>query len=61
MPHFDICYRDEHGSLAAKVTTPPLDAHHAKILAHALKEPEHKTLEVWEGETLVYERGGCPG
>lgn len=57
MPQFDICYRDEHGSLAAKVTTPAPDAHRAKILAHALKEREHKTLEVWEGETLVYERG----
>jgi len=57
MPHFDICFRDEHGGLTAKVTTPALDTHHAKILAHAMKAPEHKTLEVWDGETLVYERG----
>jgi hypothetical protein len=57
MPHFDICFRDEHGGLAARVTTPALDTHHAKILAHAMKAPEHKTLEVWDGETLVYERG----
>lgn len=58
MTNYEICFRDDHGVLAAKITTPAPTAHHAKILAHAMKEPEHKALEVWDGETLVYERGG---
>ena len=58
MPNYDICFRDGHGTLAARITTPAPSPQTAKILAHAMKEPEHKTLEVWEGETLVYERGG---
>lgn len=58
MTNYEICYRDDHGTLAAKVTTPAPSDLHAKVLAHAMKEPEYKTLEVWNGETLVYGRGG---
>jgi len=58
MPRYDICYRDDHGSLKARVTTPAPSDLHAKVLAHAMKRPEHKCLEVWQGETLVYGRGG---
>lgn len=56
MPHYEICYRNEDGSLAAKFTTPCPDDKRAKILAHAMKSREHKALEVWDGDTLVYER-----
>ena len=56
MPNYEICYRDDHGALAAKVTTPAPTQLHAKILAHAMKEREYKTLEVWDGDTLIYER-----
>ena len=56
MPNYEICYRDDHGSLAAKVVLPCPDELRVKILAHAMKEREYKTLEVWDGDTLVYER-----
>ena len=56
MHHYDICFRLNDGSLAARVTVPAPSDKHAKILAHALKERAYKALEVWEGETLVYER-----
>ncbi len=56
MTSYDICYRDAHGTLAMRITTPAPSQRTAKILAHAMKEREYKSLEVWEGETLVYER-----
>lgn len=56
MPNYEICYRDDHGSLTAKITLPCPDQLRAKILAHAMKEREYKTLEVWDGDTLIYER-----
>ena len=56
MPNYEICYRDDHGGLAAKVTTAAPSELQVKILAHAMKEREYKALEVWEGDTLIYER-----
>lgn len=61
MTTYEICYRDDHGSLAAKVTTPAPSELCAKILAHAMKEPEHKALEVWDGGALIYQRPAVPG
>jgi len=56
MPEYEFNYRHSDGSLACKVSAICGDERQAKILAHAMKEREFKTLEVWEGETLVYER-----
>lgn len=56
MHNYDICFRFDNGALAAKVRARAPSDKHAKILAHALKEREHKALEVWDGETLVYAR-----
>lgn len=57
MTNYEICFRDDHGALAARVTAPAPSELHAKILAHAMKEREYRSLEVWDGETLVYARG----
>lgn len=56
MHHYEICFRFDNGALAAKISADARCDQDAKILAHALKEREHKALEVWDAERLVYER-----
>ncbi len=56
MPSYEICYLDENGNLSLKFAATCSDAKRAKILAHAMKQPEHKRIEVWDERTLVYER-----
>jgi hypothetical protein len=56
MPNYEICYLDENGHLAFKFAARCIDETRAKILAHAMKQPEHKRIEVWDEATLVYER-----
>ena len=58
MPSYDICYLDADGKLAFKFAAHCTDEKRAKILAHAMKQPEHKRIEVWDEKTLVYERPG---
>ena len=58
MPYYDIFFRNEDGSLAARISAPCPDDTRAKVLAHAMKKRDHKTFEVWDGDTLVYERPG---
>ena len=56
MPNYEICYLHENGTLAFQFAANCDDDLHAKVLAHAMKERDHKSLEVWDGRTLVYER-----
>ena len=56
MPAYEICYRDEAGSLTYKFSANCDDDQRAKILAHAMKLPSAKKLEVWSGEALIYTR-----
>lgn len=56
MPSYDICYLDQEGRLALKFAATCRDETRAKILAHAMKMPEHKRIEVWMETTLVYAR-----
>src|SRR6185312_9189311 len=56
MPAYEICYFDEDGSLTYKFSATCDDDQRAKILAHAMKLPSAKRLEVWSGETLIYTR-----
>lgn len=58
MPAYEICYRDEAGSLTYKFSATCDDDQRARILAHAMKLPSAKKLEVWSGETLIYARPG---
>lgn len=55
MPNFEIVYLDDDGRLAFKFATVCDDEMRAKILAHAMKEPQHKRFEVWDDTSaLVY-------
>jgi hypothetical protein len=56
MPAYEICYLDEGGALTYKFSADCDDDQRAKILAHAMKSPSVKGLEVWSGESLIYSR-----
>ena len=56
MPAYEICYLDEDGVLTYKFSATCDDDQRAKILAHAMKTPRAKKLEVWAGEALIYTR-----
>jgi hypothetical protein len=56
MPAYEICYLDEGGSLTYKFSADCADDQRAKILAHAMKLPSAKKLQVWSGEALIYTR-----
>jgi hypothetical protein len=53
---YDICYLDQSGTLTCKFTAMCDDDKVARILAHAMKLPDSKFLEVWNGESLIYRR-----
>jgi hypothetical protein len=56
MAAYDICYLDQSGTLTCKFIAMCDGDKVAKILAHAMKLPNSKSLEVWNGEMLVYRR-----
>jgi len=56
MPAYEICYLDDEGALTYKFLADCEDDGRAKVLAHAMKLPSAKRLEVWNGEALIYAR-----
>ena len=56
MPAYEICYLDGEGVLTYKFLANCDDDGRAKVLAHAMKLPSAKRLEVWSGEALIYAR-----
>lgn len=56
MRHYEICYRNSDGSLAAKLSAQCRSETQAKVLAHAMKLAGTSQIEVWDGKTLVYQR-----
>jgi hypothetical protein len=56
MPAYEIVYLDEVGHLTYKFSANCDDDSRAKVLAHAMKTPSAKKLEVWSGEALIYTR-----
>lgn len=60
MPAYEICYLDSHGALTYKFLANCADDGRAKVLAHAMKLPGAKGLEVWSGEDLIYARPSAP-
>jgi hypothetical protein len=57
VPNYEIVYLDGEGKLAFKFAATCDDEKSAKILAHAMKQSEHKRFEVWdEKAALVYAR-----
>lgn len=56
MPLYEICYLDEAGVLLGTFSTSCAGDKQARILAHAMRFPGTRHIEVWTGATLVYER-----
>ena len=56
MPAYEICYLDRDGALTYKFAATCDDDGRAKVLAHAMKVPSARRLEVWSGEALIYAR-----
>jgi hypothetical protein len=56
MPAYEICYLDGDGVLTYKFLANCDNDSRAKVLAHAMKLPSCKRLEVWCGEDLIYTR-----
>lgn len=56
MPHYEICYTDHRGALVGKISAQCANSTQAAILAHAMKFRQWLKMEVWEGESLIYER-----
>ena len=56
MPAYEICYLDDDGALTYKFLANCDSDGRAKVLAHAMKLPSAKRLEVWNGEALIYAR-----
>lgn len=54
MPAYEICYLDDGGSLTYKFSATCDNDQRAKILAHAMKLPSIKRLQVWNGQDLIY-------
>jgi hypothetical protein len=56
MPAYEICYLDGEGILTYKFLANCESDGRAKVLAHAMKLPSCKRLEVWSGDALIYAR-----
>jgi hypothetical protein len=56
MPAYEICYLGGDGVLTYKFLANCESDGRAKVLAHAMKLPSCKRLEVWSGEELIYAR-----
>jgi hypothetical protein len=56
MPAYEICYLDDGGALTYRFSATCDNDQRAKILAHAMKLPSMKRLQVWSGEALIYSR-----
>jgi hypothetical protein len=60
VPDYDICYREQDGTLVEKFSVRCATPMQAKILAHAMKTRPFSEIEVWDGEALVYARPEFP-
>jgi len=56
MPSYEIYYREQDGTLVEKFSVHCATPMHAKVLAHAMKTRPATEIEVWLGDSLVYER-----
>lgn len=56
MPNYTICYLDAEGATLGAFPTACKGDTQARVLAHAMRLPGTKRMEVWDGARLVYER-----
>ena len=56
MLNYEICYLDAAGALLGTFSLPCAGDTQARVLAHAMRLPGTRRMEVWSGATLIYER-----
>lgn len=56
MAHYEICYLDQAGVLLGTFSAACIGEKQARILAHAMRLPGTRRIEVWDGPALIYER-----
>jgi hypothetical protein len=56
MTAFEIIYLEDDGALACAFTVQFESEMRAKILAHAMKPADCRTIEIWRGKALIYRR-----
>jgi hypothetical protein len=60
MPAYEICYLDGDGVVTYKFLAHCEDDGRARVLAHAMKLPSCKNLEIWRDDALIYTRPSLP-
>jgi hypothetical protein len=53
---YEICYLSADNRLLCKFVVQCRNATCAKIMAHAMKLPTYKRIEIWQGATSIYSR-----
>ena len=53
---YDICYLSADDRLICKLVVQCRNSTCAKVMAHAMKLPPYKHIEIWCGETNIYSR-----
>lgn len=56
MPKYEIRYLDFDGACVGTFFAPCASEKDAKVLAHAMRLPGAKRMEVWRGTELIYQR-----
>ena len=56
MRTFEIRYVDSDGNLIGAIFTSQPGARQASVFAHAMTLRPYERLEVWENDTLIYQR-----
>lgn len=56
MASYEICYLASTGALLGTFSVTCAGDTQARVLAHAMRLPGTKRMEVWNGAALIYER-----
>ncbi|OJT96827.1 MAG: hypothetical protein BGN82_07855 [Alphaproteobacteria bacterium 65-7] len=56
MPAYEIRYRDQNGALTYTFSATCDDDGRARVLAHAMKTPGARLVEVWRDNAMIHAR-----
>jgi hypothetical protein len=56
MRQYEICYLDGEGALLGEYVATCAGEKQARIMAHAMRLPGTRRMEVWDGPALIYQR-----
>lgn len=56
MPAYEIRYRDQNGALTYSFSATCDDDQRARVLAHSMKTPSARLVEVWRDDAMIHAR-----